>query len=102
MKNDPLDLSGQERQREEAQERAKLIAGTEADDFKWLMGNKRGRRIVWRLLERTGVYRTSFRLNNEMAFLEGQRNVGLILIDLIHANCPEMYLTMLKEQQENG
>ena len=83
-------------QRRRAQEKA------EADDVRWLMGTKRGRRIIWRLLERTGVFRTSFRLNNEMAFLEGQRNVGLILIDLIHANCPEMYLTMLKEQQGNG
>ena len=102
MNKDPLDLQGQEKQREEAKKRAKLAADVEVEDFKWLMGNKQGRRIVWRLLERTGVYRTSFRLNNEMAFLEGQRNVGLILIDLIHANSPEMYLTMLKEHQENG
>jgi len=42
-------------------------------------------------LEKTGVFRTSFRLNNEMAFLEGQRNVGLIYLDAINANCPELY-----------
>ena len=102
MNHDPLDLRGQEKQREDAQERTKRQAETEAEDFKWLMGNKRGRRIVWRLLEKTGVFRTSFRLNNEMAFLEGQRNVGLIYLDAINANCPELYLTMLKEQQGNG
>ena len=102
MTTDPLDLRGQEKQREEARERDRRQSETEADDVKWLMGNKRGRRIVWRLLERTGVFRTSFRLNNEMAFLEGQRNVGLSLIDAIHANCPDAYLIMVKEQQSNG
>mgnify|MGYP000987292921 CR=1 FL=1 len=102
MANDPTDIRAQERAREEQKKRAEHVAELEADDFKWLMANKRGRRIVWRLLEQTGVFRTSFRLNNEMAFLEGQRNVGLILIGLIHAHCPEAYMTMLKEQQGNG
>jgi hypothetical protein len=102
MSADPTDLRSQDKQRDDAQQRARLQAENEAEDFKWLMANKRGRRIIWRLLERTGVFRTSFRLNNEMAFLEGQRNVGLILLDAIHAHCPDAYLTMLKEHQSNG
>ena len=35
-------------------------------------GSKRGRRIVWRFLERAGVYRLSFNTNAmAMAFAEG-------------------------------
>lgn len=69
----------------------------EEDDFRWLMNDKRGRRIVWRLLEKTGVYRSSFTGNSETFFREGQRNVGLMLIEQIHALAPEAYVLMLTE-----
>lgn len=97
---DPLDLRGQERAKEQSDERNKLSIEQERDDFKWLMGSKRGRRIVWRLLERTGVYRTSFTGNSETFFREGQRNVGLMLMAQIHEVCPDQYALMLKEQND--
>lgn len=96
---DPLDLRGQERAKEELDERKKLATEQEKEDFKWLMGSKRGRRITWRLLERTGVYRSSFTGNSETFFREGQRNVGLMLMAQIHEVCPDQYAVMLKEQQ---
>jgi hypothetical protein len=95
---DPLDLRGQERAKEQSDERQRLAVEQEKDDFKWLMGSKRGRRIVWRLLERTGVFRTSFTGNSETFFREGQRNVGLMLMAQIHEVCPDQYALMLKEQ----
>jgi len=97
---DPLDLRGQERAKEQSDERNKLAIDQEKDDFKWLMGSKRGRRIVWRLLERTGVFRTSFTGNSETFFREGQRNVGLMLMAQIHEVCPDQYALMLKEQND--
>jgi hypothetical protein len=97
---DPTDLRGQERAKAESDERTKLAIGQEQDDFKWLMGSKRGRRIVWRLLERTGVFRTSFTGNSETFFREGQRNVGLMLMAQIHEVCPDQYAVMLKEQND--
>ena len=81
---DPLDLKGQERAKEQSDERQRLAIDQDKEDFKWLMGSKRGRRIVWRLLERTGVFRTSFTGNSETFFREGQRNVGLMLMAQIH------------------
>ena len=96
---DPIDLRGQERAKEQSDERQRLAIEQEKDDFKWLMGSKRGRRIVWRLLERTGVFRTSFTGNSETFFREGQRNVGLMLMAQIHEVCPDQYALMLKEQQ---
>lgn len=98
---DPLDLRGQEKALAEQSERNKLALQTEQEDFKWLMGNKRGRRIVWRLLERTGVYRSSFNHSGSItAFNEGGRNVGLIYMAAIQESCPDQYAVMAKEAKE--
>ena len=46
----------------------------EADDTAWLMSGKRGRRIVWRLLERAGVFHAVFTPDAlGMAFTAGWR-----------------------------
>ena len=94
---DPLDIRGQEKALAENSERNKLALQTEHEDFKWLMGNKRGRRIMWRLLERTGVYRSSFTGNSETFFREGMRNVGLTLLSQVQQLTPDQYAVMLKE-----
>ncbi len=71
----------------------------EAEDWKWLMSSKQGRRIAWRLLERAGVYRTSFTGNSETFFREGMRNMGLTIISDIHAHAPEAYALMVTESK---
>ena len=95
---DPLDLRGQEREKAEKEVRAKLDRENEEADLKWLMGSKRGRRIVWRLLENSGVFRMSFNTNAmQMAFAEGNRNFGNRTLSLIHSHCSELYPQMVKE-----
>jgi len=97
---DPLDLRGQERSQEEQKHLDDLDRVNEEADIKWLMSSKRGRRVVWRLLDQAGVFRLSFNTNAlTMAFSEGNRNYGLRLLGLIHTLCPELYPTMLKEQK---
>ena len=76
---------------------ARLARQVEANDIKWLMSSKQGRRIAWRLLERAGVYRSSFTGNSETFFREGQRDQGLRLIADIHTHCPDAYALMLTE-----
>lgn len=96
---DPLDLREQERDKEEKALRNKLDTQNEEADLKWLMGSKRGRRIIWRLLEQSGVFRLSFNTNAmSMAFAEGNRNFGNRTLSMIHSLCPELYATMVKEQ----
>jgi hypothetical protein len=96
---DPLDIRGQERAKSDKDSRDKLVRETEEADLKWLMGSKRGRRIVWRQLDRAGVFRLSFNTNAmQMAFAEGNRNEGLRMLALIHTLCPELYPVMVKEQ----
>lgn len=96
---DPLDPIGQERTQRDRETRDRLAREREAGDLKWLMGSKRGRRIVWRILDQSGVFRLSFNPNAmQMAFAEGNRNFGNRVLALIHAECPELYPAMMKEQ----
>lgn len=98
---DPLDTRGQERAKADKEVREKLARENEEADIKWLMGNKRGRRVIWRILDQTGVFRLSFNTNSmAMAFAEGNRNYGNRVLSLIHTQCPELYPTMVKEQQD--
>lgn len=95
---DPTDLRGQERDKAELVAKKRLVQEVENEDLKWLMQSKRGRRIVWRLLEAAGVFRISFSTNAmQMAFAEGNRNYGNKLLNSIHLLCPELYPVMLKE-----
>ncbi len=96
---DPLDLRSQERSKADRELRERLARENEEADIKWLMGNKRGRRVIWRLLDQAGVFRSSFNTNAmTMSFAEGHRNYGLRILALIHSQCPELYPTMMKEQ----
>lgn len=95
---DPTDIRGQERKQADAELRNRLAKDTEESDFKWLMGSKRGRRIVWRLLDRAGVFRSSWNTNSmTMAFVEGTKNEGYRTLAMIHSLCPELYSAMVKE-----
>ncbi len=96
---DPLDLRSQDRSKAERELRERLARENEEADLKWLMGNKRGRRVIWRLLDQAGVFRSSFNTNAmTMSFAEGHRNYGLRILGMIHTQCPELYPTMMKEQ----
>lgn len=98
---DPTDLNAQDRSRDDEATRRRLSAEVEGLDVKWLMGSKRGRRIVWRLLEQAGVFRLSFNTNAmQMAFNEGNRSYGNRTLDLIYRTCPELYTVMLKESND--
>lgn len=99
---DPFDQAAQESKRKQRELKEQLASKSEQDDVAWLMSSKRGRRILWRFLDRAGVYRTSFNQNSmTMAFNEGVRNEGLRLVATIHACAPEQYPVMLKEANDN-
>lgn len=85
----------------DSSESARDAADLEISDLKWLMSNKRGRRFVFRLLERAGVWRLSFSTNAlSMAFNEGARNEGLRLIAMLSQHCADRYSEMLKESSQ--
>lgn len=100
---DPTDLPSQERERSKLEKNDLYFRQVEEADFKWLMSNRRGRRIVWRLLEEAGVFRTTFTDNPmQTAFNEGMRKYGVAVLVQVHKLTPDLYPTMLTEQQEHA
>ena len=99
MKHDPFNIESQEATQADRALTARLARETEESDVRWLMSNRRGRRVLRRLLDQAGVFRSSFSTTAmQMAFNEGFRNYGLRMLDLIHTTCPELYPQMMKEQ----
>ena len=99
--HDPTDIAGQEASQERDAKRAKFLADQEADDFKWVMSNKKGRRFIWRHLEAAGVFRSSFTGNSETLFREGSRNLGLQVLAMVMKHTPEAFHLMMQEQKAN-
>lgn len=101
--HDPLDQEQQEAAQREQALAVERETQVQQDDTRWLMSTKRGRRIVWRLLEVSGVNRISFNADAMvMAFNEGNRNFGNQFLAEITSLCPDRYLEMLKEQRNHA
>lgn len=97
--HDPFDLKGHKEAKKQKTASRKLVLLQEEEDFKWLMSDKRGRRILWWLLEKAGIYRLSYTGNSETFFREGQRNIGLMLIDRFFVHGLEDQFALM--QREN-
>lgn len=99
--HNPLDPLEQERANAEYAEEKRRSREQEISDLCKVMGNKEGRRFMWRLLSEAGVYRLSFdRDAVMMAFNEGNRNTGLMLLNEVMAACPHLHALMLDEQKQ--
>jgi len=62
------------------------------------MASSGGRAWMYDILVRCHIFTTSFHSNAlSMAFMEGERNVGLKLVADIHAHCPDRYNEMMQE-----
>lgn len=95
---DPTDLKRQERDAEAEQAVAIDRRRKELEDLRWLLGHPQGRRIVTRLLDEAGVFRSSFNHSGSlMAFSEGKRHIGLFLTGELMEASADGYLKILKE-----
>lgn len=82
---------------------AQLEQDQKLTDLKEILSLKAGRRLLWRYLSECGMFRTSFDGNgSRVFFLEGMRNVGLIIHSEIVAADPEAYFLMMKEQRKDS
>lgn len=98
----PTDLNDQRITADKLQALAKQEQERERQDIVWLMSTPGGRRIMWGLLGKAGVFKSSFTGNSTTFFNEGQRNLGLIYLNLINEVCPDQYVAMAKEAAEQG
>lgn len=71
----------------------------EAENWRWLLGDARGREVVWNLLAECGVFKTSFTGNSTTFFNEGRRDIGLRLLATINDVDPAAYLKMVEESK---
>jgi hypothetical protein len=70
----------------------------ELDDIEFILKSSQGRRFFYRLFEISGIWRTSMSTQNEMVlFNEGQRNVGLIVLNDMMLRTPSSLLKMQEE-----
>lgn len=70
-------------------------------DWANLLASREGRRIVWDILSRCGVFRSSYRGNADTNFLEGERNIGLSIInERIIPNGAQLFGEMMAEHAE--
>lgn len=83
--------------------KAKAEKRNAENDLRFIMDDERGRRFMWGLLSRCGIYRNSYLAGRGVpeatAFYEGERNIGLQLIAEVMAAAPRAYEAM---QKENG
>ncbi len=85
----------------ERENRTKRYAREKKALLETIMNYPAGRRWIKELLESCHCWHTSFSKNAlEMAFQEGQRNIGLQLLADLTASCPEQYVTMLQEKND--
>ena len=98
--HDPTDTRLQEREAQLEEQTAREIRKLEVADLKWLAGNVQGRRFIWRLLDRAGIYRSSFNHSGSlMAFSEGKRDMGLFLLAEVSEASPNGFLKLIAENQ---
>ena len=81
----------------------------EIDDLKAVLQLPQGRRYIWKLWGMTGVFRASYspKDSNLTSFREGQRDIGLILLQDLNEASPTAlgqmrseYLSELKSEQK--
>jgi hypothetical protein len=90
-----------ESQVKKAEKREAFGRERDTDDLKSVLSTVQGRRFVWKYLEKCGVYTTSFSESpHRTMFLEGQRNIGLMLMADINAADPYLYVKMMNESKE--
>lgn len=98
---EPYD-AGNERHVAEAKRTAKEVDALRADGLRHLLGNEGSRAWLFSVLERCGVFTTSFTGNSETFFREGQRNIGLFIIAELMRTNPTAYARMLEEAKVRG
>jgi hypothetical protein len=103
---DPLqNLYDEEQARLEGERYAQIEQETYDRDIESLLSTESGRRFAWRLLERSGVFLSTFNPKvpepgMSMAFEEGKKQTGYWLLGEIQRLCPQQYFVMTQEQKE--
>ena len=88
-----------DRKQVRAAEKAAAIAERERGEVVVeMMATPQRRRYVWEKLAAAGIFSTTFSTDPvQMAFNEGQRNQGLVLLNDVIQYCPEQFILAMRE-----
>ncbi len=92
---DELDPDGREAARAEANLLQSMDADAQRAQFRDILQDVRVRDLLWGILDKCGIYKSTFQRNfGDMALLEGRRQVGLELLSEICAADPNAEMLM--------
>lgn len=96
---DPMDADAREKLQALRDAKAIEAQKLEANDIRWLMGTKQGRRLMWALLSFCGIYHVAppGTAPHDARFFDGMRNVGVRYADLVMQHSPDEYGRMRRE-----
>ena len=72
----------------------------ERSDLREVLETAGGRRFVWRLIEFCKVFHSIWDNSSRIHYLEGQRNVGLMLLNALEDVDPEMVYKIAMENRK--
>lgn len=88
-------------ERADPEERQKEIAGRnkrqrdrELGDIRKVLSTPEGRRFVWRIMSTCGIFRSSMTGTSQTFFNEGQREIGLFLLNETGLARPDAFVVM--------
>jgi len=82
--------------------KSRMKEESEASDLKFLLSTDQGRRFIWKLISKCGVFRQSFTGNSQTFFMEGERNIGLYILDAVMEADPDAYVKMYVQAKKEG
>lgn len=85
-----------------AKAKERLAFETHAEDLKNLMKHTWGRRIAWWLIANSGAFQSMFTGNSYTYYNEGRADYGRLIMDELAGNCPEEFMTMLRDHYVAG
>lgn len=78
--------------------KAELEQQRDDEDIRIAVSTYQGRSLLWSQLEQAGIYHTTFNADHGiMAFNEGMRQIGLLLLARIDGVDPNAYAKMRRE-----
>lgn len=89
-----------EKQVQEAGNRAKRIRINELNDLRFILQTTQGRRFLWRLLSRCKAFHSVWEPSAKIHYNSGQQDVGhFLMAEIVEAN-EEAFLQMMKESKQ--
>ncbi len=85
-------------QQDERAAEERLAAQQRRNDLRTVLSTESGRRFIWGVIQRCGVFQGASSLEPmNISYSEGRRSVGLFLLGDVMAFHPDLFLTMQKE-----